>query len=82
MLRKNERMLTAEEVKALPVGTTVTKHGRDRRGYPTELICDIVLDGKTKRLRYYDFGERMVKRIPISKLDGVVRFYTVEDDNA
>ena len=33
--------LTTAEVKALPVGTKVVQHGRDRRGYSTELDCTV-----------------------------------------
>lgn len=42
--------------------------------------CEVVQEGRTKRLEYYDFGGTgMVKRIPIRRLDGVVHYYTVEE---
>lgn len=78
MLRKNERKLTAEEVRDLPEGTSVWLHGRDRRGYSTRLMCEVVQEGRTKRLRYFDTASGMVKRIPIRQLDGAVHYYTVE----
>ncbi len=79
MLRKNERKLTAAEVKGLPDGTPVRVYGRDRRGYTTELLCDVVTEGRAKRLRYFDMSAMAVKRMPIHQLDGAVHFYTVED---
>ena len=82
MLGKNELKLTADEVKKLPAGVTVTVHGRDRRGYSTELICEVVhtASGKSRQLRYYDPGASAVKRMPVRSLDGVVHYYTVDAD--
>ena len=78
MLRRNEIKLTAPEVKNLPVNTRVAIHGRDRRGYPTELECTVIQGERSKQLEYYDFGARTLIRIPIRTLDGVIHYYTVE----
>lgn len=80
MWKNNQKKLTAEEVKALPVGTKVTLHGRDRHGYSTELMCEVVQEAgkRVKQLRYFDSSEMCVKRIPIRRLDGAVHFYSVE----
>lgn len=75
----HRKKLTAEEVKELPDGATVFVHGRDRHGYSTERMCEIITDGRARKLRYFDSSEMMVKRMPVRKLDGVVHFYTVED---
>ena len=82
MLRKNERKISAEEVRKLPAGVTVTVHGRDRRGYSTELECEVVhtTSGKSRQLRYFDPGAMMVKRMPVKNLDGVVHYYTIAAD--
>ena len=79
MLRRNERKLTADEVKALPDGAQVRVYGRDRYGYTVWKECDVVTEGRSKKLRYLDRTVMMVKRIPIRKLDGVVHYYTVEE---
>lgn len=78
----NEMKITAEEVRKLPAGVTVTVHGRDRRGYSTELICEVVhtSTGRGRQLRYFDPGTRMVRRMPVKKLDGAVHYYTVASD--
>ncbi|MBQ1514569.1 MAG: hypothetical protein IIZ51_01825 [Lachnospiraceae bacterium] len=80
MWKNNQKKLTAEKVKGLPVGTEVTLHGRDRHGYSTELMCEVVQEAgkRAKQLRYFDSSEMRVKRIPIRRLDGVVHFYTIE----
>lgn len=82
MLRNSERKISAEEVKKLPAGVTVTVHGRDRRGYSTELVCEVVhtTSGKSRQLRYFDPGTRMVRRMPVKNLDGIVHYYTVAAD--
>lgn len=82
MLRKNEMKISAEEVRKLPAGVTVTVHGRDRRGYSTELECEVVhtTSGKSRQLRYFDPGAMMVKRMPVKNLDGVVHYYTIAAD--
>lgn len=82
MLGNNEMKITAEEVRKLPGGVTVTVHGRDRRGYSTELECEVVhtTSGKSRQLRYFDPGTMMVRRMPVKQLDGVVHYYTVASD--
>ena len=81
-MRGKQKKITAEEVKKLPAGVTVTVHGRDRRGYSTELICEVVhtTSGKSRQLRYFDPGTRMVRRMPVRTLDGVVHYYTIEEN--
>ena len=82
MLRKNEMKISAEEVRKLPAGVTVTVHGRDRHGYSTELECEVVhtTSGKSRQLRYFDPGAKMVKRMPVKNLDGIVHYYTIAAD--
>ena len=46
--------LSAAEVRELPIGSKVTLHGRDRRGYSTELECTIVKSARSKALAYRD----------------------------
>lgn len=56
--------LSAAEVRRLEVGTPVILHGRDRRGYSTELHCTVVQSGKSKALAYRDVdGSRQTKPI-------------------
>jgi len=56
--------LTAAEVRQLPVGTEIIWHGRDLRGYSTELECTVVQSGRTKALAYRDTdGSIVTKRI-------------------
>ena len=79
MWNRNQKKLTAEEVKALPEGTPVVLHGRDRRGYSTELDCTVVKSQRSSVLRYWDRSSGMVKRMPVRTLDGVVHYYTIEE---
>lgn len=51
-MRKVRKKLTADEVRALPVGSRVTYHSHDNRGYSTELECEVVQVGQHKELRY------------------------------
>ena len=65
--------LTAAEVRRLEVGTPVILHGRDRRGYSTELHCTVVQSGKAKVLAFRDIdGTRQTK--PIRDLPN--KYYT------
>lgn len=82
MWNRNQKKLTASEVKALPEGTAVTLHRRDRHGYPTELECTVVKTERSAALRYYDRTDRLVKRIPVRTLDNVVHYYTVEENQS
>ena len=66
--------LTAAQVRALPVGSPVDLHGRDRHGYSTVLHCEVVQSGKKKVLAYDWNGERMTK--PIRELSGSIHYYT------
>lgn len=79
---RNEMKITAEEVRKLPAGVMVTVHGRDRRGYSTELACEVVhtSSGRGRQLRYFDPGTMMVRRMPVKQLDGAVHYYTVASD--
>ncbi len=49
-----KKKLTAEQVRALPVGTRVVLHGQDRFGTPTQLQCTVIQSGKRKVLSYLD----------------------------
>ena len=77
-----QKKVTAAEVKALPEGTAVVLHGRDRRGYSTEIDCEVVKSKRSSALRYWDRTTGMVKRIPVRTLDGVVHYYTIEDKDS
>ena len=77
-----QKKVTAAEVKAMPEGTAVVLHGRDRRGYSTELECTVVKTERSSALRYWDRTTGMVKRIPVRTLDGVVHYYTIEDKDS
>ena len=69
------RKISAEELRKMPEGTWVILHGRDRRGYSTELRCITVKtkNGRAMRLRYFDLNGTGYK--PINKLDGAVHWY-------
>lgn len=54
MIQKAKPKLTAAEVRALPIGTKVNLHGRDRFGIPTWLECTVIKSGKKKVLAYLD----------------------------
>lgn len=65
--------LSAADVRKLEVGTPVILHGRDRRGYHTELECTVVQSGKSKVLAFRDIdGTRQTK--PIRDLPN--KYYT------
>ncbi len=58
------KVLTAEQVKALPVGAPVEVISADRHGEKQTLACAVAQYGKQKRLSFRDWrGERCV--IPI-----------------
>ena len=73
------RKISAEELRKMPEGTMVILHGRDRRGYSTELRCFLVRtkDRRAMRLSYCDLNGAGYK--PINKLDGAVHWYEVMD---
>ena len=75
-MRKTEKKLTADEVRALPVGTRVTYHTRDHRGYPVYLLCEVVQAGTHREVRYD--GRWGFERMPIRK--GKDYRVEVEDD--
>lgn len=68
--------ITAKEVRALPIGSIVTLHGHDRYGYPTHLMCEVVLrrEGKGVELRYNTFEG--FQRMPIRAHAG--RVFTID----
>lgn len=68
------RHLTAEEVRRLPLGTLIDIHGRDRHGYSTTTRCSIVQRGKAKRLM--PLGLYADRSIPITKREGAIHYYT------
>ena len=69
--------VTAEEVRALPIGSRVRIHSRDRYGYPQELDCVVVATDRGKGLRYSDlFGPQTLS---IRKLDGITNYYSVPE---
>ena len=65
--------LSAAEVRELPIGTKVTLHGRDRRGYSTKLECAIVQSARSKTLAYRDV-DGLTKTKPIR--DYPNKYYT------
>lgn len=71
-------ILTAEQVKALPVDSAVTLHGVDRRGNHTMLDCIVVKSQRSKKLKYFDRTVGFSKIISIRQLDGKLRYYTYE----
>ena len=62
-----QKKLTAAEVRALPPGSTVLWHGRDRRGNHTWLECTVVQYGRGKALSYRGTDMRLVTK-PIRDL--------------
>lgn len=74
------RKISAEELRKMPEGTWVILHGRDRRGYSTELRCRTVKtkDRRAMRLMVLDFYT--VGYRPINKLDGAVHWYELMED--
>ena len=73
---KSLKKLTAAEVRQLPAGSRVTWHGRDRRGYHTELDCTIAQSGKKKVLTYRGC-DGMLETRPIRELPN--KYFTVEE---
>ena len=69
-----QKRLTAAEVRALPPGSTVLWHGRDRRGYHTQLECTVVQYGRGKALAYRDVN-MLTKTKPIRDLPN--RYFTL-----
>lgn len=70
----NTKELTVKEVRALPIGAKVTAHGRDRYGYPCEMLCEVVgtRSGRGKELRFNTWNG--FDRMPIR----ANKTYTVE----
>ena len=71
---KPKNALTAEQVKQLSVGATVTLHGCDRSGCNTQLECTIVQSGRKKLLRYVQKYPFEVKTKPIQNYPN--KYYT------
>ena len=69
-----QKKLTAAEVRALPPGSTVIWHGRDRRGYHTQLECTVVQYGKGKALAYRGAG-MLTQTMPIKDIPD--RYFTL-----
>ena len=68
--------LTAAMVKLQPVGTRIIIHGRDRRGWPTELHCTLVQRQRSKALAFrWPDGTRDIQSI--RELDGKSWYYTL-----
>jgi hypothetical protein len=66
-IRPDEKVLTAAEVKKLPVGTKVTIVGADRRGECYRRECTVAQSYKTKVLRWitlYESGFYPIRDIP------------------
>lgn len=62
MVRK--KILTAAEVRELPIGTAVELHGYDRYGSPSWLELTVVQSGRKKILTTRDYyGNRIEKQI-------------------
>ena len=64
-IRPDEKVLTAAEVKKLPVGTKVIIIGADRRGECTRQECTVSQSYKTKVLRCSSFFDYDTKFLPI-----------------
>jgi hypothetical protein len=58
----NEKELTAEQVRKLPVGTIVRVHSFDRYGYHVWADYTVVKEGKKSILRMYDFYKGYVRK--------------------
>ena len=69
------RKISAEELRKMPEGTWVILHGRDRRGYSTELRCLTVKTKDGRAMRLMCFGLNDMCHKPINKLDGAVHWY-------
>ena len=76
MIRQAKEKLTAAKVRKLPEGTRVILHGRDRRGYSTELPCTVAKSYRSKVLHYLEFDGTTVTK-PIR--DYPNKYYTRED---
>jgi len=66
-IRPDEKLLTAKEVKKLPVGTKVIIIGADRHGECTRQECTVSQSYKTKVLRWanlYDHGFLTIRDNP------------------
>ena len=59
------KVLTAEEVRALPVGSIVRVHGLDKFKYPCFLDMKVIQKDKHKELECFDYylGQSVVKKI-------------------
>lgn len=61
-----EKELTAEEIRKLPIGTTVVKHSFDRYGAHQTLEMWVVQRGRSRALNYRD-GYGMLQTVKIAK---------------
>lgn len=64
-IRPDEKLLTAKEVKKLPVGTKVIVIGADRRGECTRQECTVSQSYKSKVLRSSSFFDYETKFMSI-----------------
>lgn len=69
-IRPDEKVLTAAEVKKLPVGTKVTIIGADRRGECTRQECTVAQSYKTKVLRWMSFFEATRRQLEKEQITG------------
>lgn len=61
-----KKILTVNDVKKMPVGSTVVRHSFDRHGCHQWAPYKIVMKGKHKALRNVDFyGNAIIKEITI-----------------
>lgn len=75
-----EKPLTAEEVRQLPVGSTVKKHTFDRRGTHQWRNMKVVQSGKRKMLKYYVGPFEHMEMEPIRATSDRM-CYTISDDD-
>lgn len=79
---KRGRKISAAELRSMPEGTWVILHGRDRRGYSTEMRCRTVKTKDRRAMRLMIFDINSVGYKPINKLDGVVHWYELMESES
>ena len=79
MMTRTKEHISAAAVRALPEGARITLHGRDRRGYSTELACTIVKSGRSKALAYRG-ADGLTETKPIR--DYPNKYYTQDAEEA
>lgn len=75
------KVLTAEEVRELPLGSTVRIHSVDKYGYPQYIDMKVVQKGKHKEFECFDYltGQWIRQKIRKMPENDAYRYYELKD---